>query len=149
LINDYFTGKISDTEKVDWTSTWWMRRDNLTGGNARLLLNNTSLAKATPLKVKPREADADRFWKSILQISNLFDREKSVVAQPSMLKSIARVFYEIKWSDQKLADDTVPETELPICLLHLQTIRIQTAGSPRLPVTNEIMRKITAITSNT
>jgi hypothetical protein len=47
----------------------------------------------------PREADADRFWKSILQIPNLFDREKSVAAQPSMLKSIARVFYEIKWSD--------------------------------------------------
>ena len=44
---------------------------------------------------------------------------------------------------------SVPETELPICLLHLQTIRIQTAGGPRLPVTNEIMRKITAITSNT
>jgi hypothetical protein len=92
--------EIADADKVDWINNRekYMARHMLTGINARLLLNVQTATKATPLNIVPRMEDGFKFWEAITSIPNFDNREESVIAQPALLKSVARVFYELKWS---------------------------------------------------
>jgi hypothetical protein len=92
--------KVSDQLKVDWqnNSDHYMARHMLTGINARLFLNSSTAKGASPLDIEARKPDAVRFWEAVTNIPNFSVRDESVVAQPALLKTIARVFHEIRWT---------------------------------------------------
>lgn len=99
LIDDLFPEHaISEGRKVDWDDKPWMRLDSLNGINARLFLNENTITNATPPQVENRREDAWTFWRAVSNVPGIYERTESVAAQPALLKSIARVYYEIKWA---------------------------------------------------
>ncbi len=89
--------EIVEDGRVDWNDKAWMRLDALNAVNARLFLNKTSISGAKPSIVSEREEDAWAFWGAVTKIPGIFHRDRSVAAQPAMLKSIARVYFELLW----------------------------------------------------
>ncbi|WP_158620319.1 MULTISPECIES: DNA sulfur modification protein DndB [Corallococcus] len=87
---------IVEEGRVDWDDPQWMKLDSLNAVNARLFLNQTTISGATASVIE-REEDAWAFWTAVTKIPGIFDRGQSVAAQPALLKSIARVYFEILW----------------------------------------------------
>lgn len=88
---------IETATQINWDDTSWLRLDSLNSINARMFLNTTSMDNAKATTVSPRLDAGTKFWKAVMQIPNITDRKKSVAAQPAMLKSIARAYYDLCW----------------------------------------------------
>jgi hypothetical protein len=109
LIQGLFAEKgleVHDQLKVDWKTNagYYMARHMLTGINARLFLNSNTAKGASPPHIESRRPDAMRFWGAVSNIPNFSIRDESVVAQPALIKSIARVFHEICWAKNLALD---------------------------------------------
>jgi hypothetical protein len=109
---------LKEDGRVDWESTYWMKLDQLNAINARLFLNQTTISGAKPADIHPREDKAWSFWEVITKIPGMFDRNESVASQAALLKSIARVYFEMLWSrrpeGEQVAEqflDTLPKID--------------------------------------
>jgi hypothetical protein len=93
-------GLVSDsTKQVNWDDKEWLRLDSVNGINARLLLNRSGYSDAVKGSVvNPRLPDATEFWKAVMSIPNVTSRSLSLAAQPAMLKSMAKCYYDLKWA---------------------------------------------------
>lgn len=104
--------KIALGDKVDWESDdGSLTRKDLVAINAHLILNKSNINGATPALVQPRLEVAKRFWTAVTQITGFGEeqaKQKTVAAQPVVLKAIAKLTYDFafgKQANQKLLTD--------------------------------------------
>lgn len=82
-------------------------RKDLVSVNAILLLNRTNINGATPQIIEDRTEKAFWFWSSIRDIEGFGEdraREKTVAAQPVVLKAIAKLVFDFSFSNRRPED---------------------------------------------
>ena len=89
----------ADGDKVDWnsTDTGAMTRKDLVAVNAHLFLNKSNINGATAAVVDAASDNAIRFWEAVSQCDGFGDtnaRDVTVLAQPVMLKALAKLTYD-------------------------------------------------------
>ncbi len=97
--------KVEERDQADWHSdTGSISRKDLVAVNAILFLNKTNIGSATPLDVKPKTGVAYRFWEAVCAIPGFGEeraREKTVAAQPVVLKALAKLVYDFAFSNRR------------------------------------------------
>jgi hypothetical protein len=98
--------RLARGEKVDWTDsdTGVMTRKELVAVNAHLFLNRSNINSATAPDVDDRSEVAKRFWEAVRACDGFGDadaRKKTVLAQPVMLKAIAKLTYDFAFGTKK------------------------------------------------
>lgn len=115
---------LSDAEPKDWSEdTGALVLKDIVAVNAVAFLNKGNISGATPAVIEPREATILELWGRIVEIPEFgADRakEKTVAAQPVVLKALAKIAYDLNFSNRKSADaaelwsaflDKVPELD--------------------------------------
>jgi hypothetical protein len=75
--------------------------------NAILFLNKTNISSATPSLVQGKEDTAYRFWTAVNAIDGFGEehaRQKTVAAQPVILKAIAKLVFDFSFSNRRPSD---------------------------------------------
>ncbi len=75
--------------------------------NAILFLNKTNISSATPPLVDGKEDTAYRFWTAVHAIGGFGEenaRQKTVAAQPVVLKAIAKLVFDFSFSNRRPDD---------------------------------------------
>lgn len=89
---------VLDRDKVSWQEdTAGLTRKDLVAINAVLFLNKSNINNATPLTVLGKEEIARTFWEKVLEIPGIRDkspRQKTVAAQPVVLKALAKLIFD-------------------------------------------------------
>ncbi|TAK90301.1 MAG: hypothetical protein EPO06_09865 [Burkholderiaceae bacterium] len=97
--------KVQEKDQSDWHSDdGSVTRKDLVAINAILFLNKTNIASATPPEVTPKIEIAYRFWEAVTAIPGFGEtqaREKTVAAQPVVLKALAKLVYDFAFSNRK------------------------------------------------
>lgn len=79
-------------------------RKDLVSVNAILFLNRTNISGATPLMVDDKLEGGYRFWTAVQAIPGFGEeraREKTVAAQPVVLKALAKLFFDFSFSNRR------------------------------------------------
>jgi hypothetical protein len=101
---------ISDTEAKDWSEdNGSIVLKDAVAVNAIAFLNKGNIAGATPAVVEPREPTILKMWGLIREIPDFgADRakEKTVAAQPVVLKAIAKIAYDLNFSNRRPENGT-------------------------------------------
>lgn len=96
---------VTEAEAKDWADdTGALVLKDLVGVNAIAFLNKGNIAGATPAVVEPREAPIMELWSRIVEIPNFASnraKEKTVAAQPVVLKALAKLAYDLNFSNRK------------------------------------------------
>ena len=99
---------VSDTEAKDWSEdTGALVLKDVVAINAVAFLNKGNIAGATPAVVEPREPAILDLWSRIVEIRNFGSeraKEKTVAAQPVVLKALAKIAYDLKFSNRRPVD---------------------------------------------
>lgn len=99
---------VADSEARDWSEdTGALAMKDVVAINAVGFLNKGNVAGATPAIVEPREATMLEMWSRITEIPHFGAeraKEKTVAAQPVVLKAIAKVAYDLNFSNRKPED---------------------------------------------
>jgi hypothetical protein len=98
--------ELAKGDKVDWDSadTGAMTRKDLVAVNAHLFLNKSNINGATTMVVDERQDVARRFWESVVQCEGFGEkdaRSKTVLAQPVMLKALAKLTFDFAFGRAK------------------------------------------------
>jgi hypothetical protein len=90
--------RVSEKDVVDWQDDEGaIARKDIIAINARLLLNKTSVAGAKPTDIGDKFEVAKAFWEAVVAIDGFGERgakQKTVAAQPIVLKAIAKLVYD-------------------------------------------------------
>lgn len=104
LINDLGI-RVQEKDQADWHSDdGAVSRKDLVAINAILFLNKTNIASAIPPDVTPKANIASRFWEAVSAIPGFGEpqaREKTIAAQPVVLKALAKLVYDFAFSNRK------------------------------------------------
>ncbi len=96
---------MSDTEAKDWSEdNGSLVLKDAVAVNAIAFLNKGNIAGATPVVVEPREPTILKMWGQIREIPDFgADRakEKTVAAQPVVLKAIAKIAFDLNFSNRR------------------------------------------------
>ena len=96
---------VTESEAKDWSEdTGALVLKDLVGVNAIAFLNKGNVAGATPAVIEPREAAIMDLWSRIVEIPNFASnraKEKTVAAQPVVLKALAKLAYDLNFSNRK------------------------------------------------
>lgn len=99
---------ITESEAKDWTEdSGALVLKDLVAVNAIAFLNKGNIAGATPAVIEPRESNIMHLWSRISEIPNFGNhraKEKTVAAQPVLLKALAKIAYDLNFSNRKPAD---------------------------------------------
>jgi hypothetical protein len=90
-------------------------RKDLVGVNALLFLNKTNISGATPPLVEGKTDTAYRFWTAVQAIPGFGEsqaRSKTVAAQPVVLKALAKLVYDFKFSNRRPENGELMTEEL-------------------------------------
>lgn len=97
--------KVQERDQADWhADDGSVSRKDLVAINAILFLNKTNIASATPPDVTPKMDIAYRFWEAVTAIPGFGEpqaREKTVAAQPVVLKALAKLVYDFAFSNRR------------------------------------------------
>lgn len=97
--------QVVDKDQKDWhDDTGAFSRKDVVAVSAILFLNKTNINGATPAVVNPRQEVATRFWEAVRAIPGIDEeqaREKSVAAQPVVLKALAKLVFDFAFSNRK------------------------------------------------
>jgi len=97
--------KVQEKDQADWhADDGSISRKDLVAINAILFLNKTNIASATPPEVTPKADLAYRFWEAVSAIPGFGEpqaREKTVAAQPVVLKALAKLVYDFAFSNRR------------------------------------------------
>ena len=97
--------RIIDTEVKDWSlDTGALVLKDVVAINAIAFLNKGNIAGATPAIIEPRETSILELWGQIAQIPGFGDeraKEKTVAAQPVMLKALAKLTYDLNFNNRR------------------------------------------------
>ena len=82
-------------------------RKDLVAVNAILLLNRTNINGATPQMIEGRTDTGVWFWSAVREIEGFGEeraREKTVAAQPVVLKALAKLVFDFSFSNRRPED---------------------------------------------
>lgn len=100
--------KVEESDQKDWhADTGALSRKEITAINAVLFLNKSNIGGATPIMVTPKQDIAYRFWETVSQIPGFGEeraKEKTVAAQPVVLKALAKLVYDLAFSNRRPED---------------------------------------------
>ncbi|MGG4145114.1 DNA sulfur modification protein DndB [Paenibacillus algorifonticola] len=95
---------ITAGDKVDWDNDdGSFTRKDIVAINAHLILNKSNINGATPALAQPRLMVAKRFWEAVTQIADFGEenaKQKTVAAQPVVLKALAKLTYDLAFGRQ-------------------------------------------------
>ncbi len=96
---------VTEAEAKDWSEdTGALVLKDLVGVNAIAFLNKGNVAGATPAVIEPREPAIMDLWSRIVEIPDFAShraKEKTVAAQPVVLKALAKIAYDLNFSNRK------------------------------------------------
>jgi len=108
--------KVSESEIKDWTNDdGSISRKDIVAVNAVLFLNKTNITGATPAMIEDKTEVAYQFWTAISAISGFGEssaRETTVVAQPVVLKALAKLTYDFCFSPRRTTESERMGAEL-------------------------------------
>ena len=97
--------QITDAEAKDWSDdTGALVLKDVVAVNAIAFLNKGNIAGATPAVIDPRQETVLGLWSKIVEIPNFGDnraKEKTVAAQPVVLKALAKITYDLNFSNRR------------------------------------------------
>lgn len=97
--------QVVEKDVKDWhNDTGAFSRKDVVAVNAVLFLNKTNISGATPAVVIPRQHVAARFWEAVMAIPGIGEeqaREKTVAAQPVVLKALAKLTFDFAFSNRR------------------------------------------------
>ena len=97
--------QLSDSDGKDWSEdTGALVLKDAVAINAVAFLNKGNIAGATPAIVEPREDVVFRMWSRVVEIPEFGStraKEKTVAAQPVVLKAIAKIAYDLNFSNRR------------------------------------------------
>ena len=99
---------LTDNEPKDWSqdSGAILLKDSV-AINAIAFLNKGNVSGATPAVIEPREQVVLDLWSRIIEIPDFGShqaREKTVAAQPVVLKAMAKIVYDLNFSNRRPPD---------------------------------------------
>lgn len=96
---------VTESEAKDWSEdTGALVLKDLVGVNAIAFLNKGNITGATPAVIEPREPAVMNLWSRIVEIPDFASnraKEKTVAAQPVVLKALAKLAYDLNFSNRK------------------------------------------------
>lgn len=96
---------ITDSEAKDWSEdTGALVLKDLVAVNATAFLNKGNISGATPAVIEPREDKIMELWSRIVEIPNFGGhraKEKTVAAQPVVLKALAKLAYDLNFNNRR------------------------------------------------
>jgi hypothetical protein len=96
---------IADAEAKDWSEdTGALALKDVVAVNAIAFLNKGNIAGATPAIIEPREPVITELWNRIAEIPDFGNhraKEKTVAAQPVVLKALAKIAYDLQFSNRR------------------------------------------------
>ncbi|MNJ21299.1 hypothetical protein D3C77_156470 [compost metagenome] len=99
---------ITETEAKDWSEdSGALVLKDMVAVNAIAFLNKGNVAGATPAVIEPREEVVLNLWSRIVEIPDFGNhraKEKTVAAQPVILKALAKITYDLNFSNRRPAD---------------------------------------------
>ncbi|MBW5440819.1 hypothetical protein FXB41_40620 [Bradyrhizobium canariense] len=99
---------VSEVDVKDWSDDKGaLPRKDMVAVNAILFLNKTNISSATPALVDGKEDTAYRFWTAVHAIDGFGEeraRQKTVAAQPVVLKAIAKLVFDFSFSNRRPDD---------------------------------------------
>lgn len=120
----------SDRDVKDWSKDdGSMLTKDLAGINAIAFLNRTNVRSATPSVVNERSAVIERLWNAIIALPNFGQpgaKLKTVAAQSVVLKALAKLTFDLQFSNRRPNDGDVLYDHM---LEHLEDIDF-THGNP-------------------
>lgn len=97
--------QIVERDVTDWhEDKGYIARKDLIGINAMLFLNKTNVSGATPIDVEEKSKFALDFWGAINEIEGFGEdraKQKTVAAQPVVLKALAKLAYDFGYGRQR------------------------------------------------
>lgn len=97
--------QITDSEPKDWAEdTGALVFKDLVAINATAFLNKGNVVGATPSIIAPREDIVANLWARISDIDNFGisrAKEKTVAAQPVLLKALAKITFDLNFSNRR------------------------------------------------
>lgn len=96
---------ITEVEAKDWSEdTGALLLKDVVAVNAVAFLNKGNISGATPAIIEPREAAVQELWQRISEIPDFGAhraKEKTVSAQPVVLKALAKIAYDLNFSNRR------------------------------------------------
>ena len=96
---------VEEKDQTDWVNdTGAISRKDLVAVNARLFLNKSNISGAKSNDVTEKTEVTDRFWDAILTIPGFgleHSKLKTTAAQPVVLKALAKIVYDLAFSNRK------------------------------------------------
>jgi hypothetical protein len=96
---------ITDREPKEWSDdAGALALKDVVAINAIAFLNKGNIAGATPAIVEPREEAVQQLWSKIIEIPHFGDpqaKEKTIAAQPVVLKALAKITYDLNFSNRR------------------------------------------------
>ncbi len=96
---------IVDSEAKEWSEdTGALVLKELVAVNAVAFLNKGNIAGATPAVIEPREEKIFQLWNRVTEIPDFGSnraKEKTVAAQPVVLKALAKIAYDLNFSNRR------------------------------------------------
>jgi hypothetical protein len=97
--------QITETESKDWgDDNGALLLKDVVAVNAIAFLNKGNVAGATPAVIEPREEAVLDLWSRIVEIPGFGlerAKEKTVAAQPVVLKALAKVVFDLNFSNRR------------------------------------------------
>lgn len=97
--------EITETETKDWSQDpGALVLKDVVAINALAFLNKSNIAGATPSTVEPRQQAIVDLWARISEIDGFGQsgaKEKTVAAQPVVLKALAKIAYDLNFSNRQ------------------------------------------------
>lgn len=97
--------QTSDLEPKDWSEdTGSITLKDLVAINAVAFLNKGNVSGATPSIIEPREEKIAELWGRIVEIPDFGAsqaKEKTVAAQPVVIKALAKLAYDLNFSNRR------------------------------------------------
>jgi DndB-like DNA-sulfur modification-associated protein len=96
---------ITEREAKDWSDdNGALALKDVVAINAIAFLNKGNIAGATPAVIEPRQETVQQLWGKIMEIPHFGEaqaKEKTVAAQPVVLKALAKLTYDLNFSNRK------------------------------------------------
>jgi DNA-sulfur modification-associated len=97
--------QITEREPKDWAEDQGaMVLKDTVAINAIAFLNKGNVSGATPAVVEPREAIVLKLWEKIIDVPHFGSsrsKEETVAAQPVVLKALAKITYDLNFSNRR------------------------------------------------
>lgn len=97
--------QLADSDGKDWSEdTGALVLKDAVAINAIAFLNKGNIAGATPAVVEPRESAIFQMWSRVVEIPEFGStraKEKTVAAQPVVLKAVAKIAYDLNFSNRR------------------------------------------------